>query len=45
MASSGLSASKINLSDHPRLLKHIRNVKSNATDSEAHDIIKDKLGK
>lgn len=43
MASLGISADKLNVQDHPKLLKLLRDVKSNATDSEARDLIAEKL--
>ena len=38
MASMGTFVNELNLQDHPRLLKHLRNVKSNPTDRETHKI-------
>ncbi|KAG7166554.1 hypothetical protein Hamer_G025623 [Homarus americanus] len=43
LASLGIPADQLNLYDHPKLLKLERNVKSNASDSEAHQIIVDTL--
>ena len=40
LATTGKNAHQLNLSDFPKLLKLARNIKSNATDTEAHEIIK-----
>ena len=38
LKSLNVPVDKLSLADHPRLLKLIRNVKSNATDAEAHQL-------
>ena len=41
MNTIGVSADKLKVQDHPKLLKLVRNVRSNATDSESNDLIKE----